>query len=229
MSTYSNLSDLNITIIRKKPLKYSRISIKDDLSVRITVPTYFSDNKVQKIIEEKNIWIQKNLAKMKARKKLTDNFGEDEVFYMGEKYSVIFINDKNKNIVLNPEKQEIYINTEDQTKYKKILENWFINEAKKYIPLRVKELNETLNYKFNKISIRNQSTRWGSCSGKGNLSFNFRLIKAPQDVMDYVIFHELVHLKEFSHSKKFWSLVETHCPNYKNCKNWLKEKRYLIS
>ena len=74
-----------------------------------------------------------------------------------------------------------------------------------------------------RVAIREQKTRWGSCSGKGNLNFNWKLIMAPPPVLDYVVIHELCHLWEFNHSPKFWSLVERQMPEYRVWKKWLKE------
>jgi len=92
------------------------------------------------------------------------------------------------------------------------------------INIRAKELNKTYGYKFNKINIKNQKTRWGSCSIKRNLNFNYRLIYLPNRIIDYVVVHELCHLKEFNHSKRFWSLVEKGIPDYKDIKKEFKNK-----
>ena len=81
---------------------------------------------------------------------------------------------------------------------------------------------------YGRISIRDQKTRWGSCSVKGNLNFNWRLILAPEQVLDYVVVHELAHRKEMNHSKKFWNLVEAVLPDYKSRRGWLKENGDLL-
>ncbi|HEX7557121.1 MAG TPA: M48 family metallopeptidase, partial [Leptolinea sp.] len=75
------------------------------------------------------------------------------------------------------------------------------------------------------ISIRSQRTRWGSCSTRGTLSFNWRLIMAPPEVLDYVVVHELAHLKERNHSKKFWAVVALYCPHYLKYRAWLKQNQ----
>lgn len=80
-----------------------------------------------------------------------------------------------------------------------------------------------MNVTYGHISIREQKTRWGSCSGKGNLNFNWRLIFAPEEVLDYVVVHELAHRREMNHSKAFYAIVESILPDYKNRKKWLKD------
>ncbi len=83
---------------------------------------------------------------------------------------------------------------------------------------KIAEWNKIYNFEFNRISIRNQKTRWGSCSRKKNLNFNYRIMYLPEKVIDYIIIHELCHLKEFNHSKNFWNLVQVALPDYKEIK-----------
>jgi predicted metal-dependent hydrolase len=99
---------------------------------------------------------------------------------------------------------------------------WLRHKAKIYIPKRVQELSKHAGFNYKKITIRSQKTRWGSCSADGRLSFNYRLIRFREKVVDYVIIHELCHLKELNHTKKFWDLVERFCPDYKSLKRELK-------
>jgi predicted metal-dependent hydrolase len=80
-----------------------------------------------------------------------------------------------------------------------------------------------------RISIKDQHSRWGSCSHKGNLNFNFRIGMAPKEVMDYVVIHELVHLKIKNHSKRFWTEIERFCPDYKQRQRWLQLNGRLLS
>lgn len=90
------------------------------------------------------------------------------------------------------------------------------------IPERVRYYAERLHVTYGRITIRNQKTRWGSCSSKGNLNFNCLLMLAPPEVLDYVVVHELCHRMEMNHSKRFWSLVETVLPDYREQEKWLK-------
>ena len=96
-------------------------------------------------------------------------------------------------------------------------------EALKVIPERVEYFAKVIGVTYGKITIRNQKTRWGSCSSKGNLNFNCLLMLAPPEVLDYVVVHELCHRKQMNHSKAFWSEVEKVLPDYKEARKWLKE------
>ena len=86
----------------------------------------------------------------------------------------------------------------------------------------VEHFNKIYNFKFNRINIRNQKTRWGSCSKKRNLNFNYKILLLPPHIFDYIIVHELCHLKEFNHSREFWNLVAETAPNYLEIKKELK-------
>ena len=76
---------------------------------------------------------------------------------------------------------------------------------------------------YGRVTIREQKTRWGSCSSKRNLNFNWKLIQAPPEALDYVVIHELCHLREFNHSPRFWQLVQAQMPEYESWKKWLKQ------
>ena len=97
-------------------------------------------------------------------------------------------------------------------------------EALKVIPERVEYFAKVIGVTYGKITIRNQKTRWGSCSSKGNLNFNCLLMLAPSEVLDYVVVHELCHRKQMNHSKAFWLEVDKVLPNYKEVRKWLKEE-----
>jgi hypothetical protein len=103
-----------------------------------------------------------------------------------------------------------------------VLVRWYISRAKILIPRRVMELNEQWGLHFSSIHVRNQKTRWGSCSRRGVLSFNWRLVILPPHVTDYLIVHELAHLVHMSHSSRFWKLVESRDPGFRDAESWLR-------
>lgn len=97
------------------------------------------------------------------------------------------------------------------------------DQAVEYIPKRVKYYAEKENFVYNKITIKNLVSRWGSCSTKGNLNFNCLLVLTPDYVIDYIVVHELCHLREMNHSEKFWAEVEKIMPDYQRAELWLKQ------
>ena len=97
------------------------------------------------------------------------------------------------------------------------------DQAVEYIPKRVKYYAGKENFVYNKITIKNLVSRWGSCSTKGNLNFNCLLMLTPDYVIDYIVVHELCHLREMNHSEKFWTEVEKIMPDYQRAELWLKQ------
>jgi predicted metal-dependent hydrolase len=95
-------------------------------------------------------------------------------------------------------------------------------QALQIAKIKIEELNKFYNFQYSRISIRNQKTRWGSCSRKGNLNFNYRIIHLPEEHLDYIIVHELCHLEQFNHSKNFWLLVEKAIPRYKTLRKEIR-------
>ena len=108
------------------------------------------------------------------------------------------------------------------------LEKRYLDAARDYIPKRVAYYQAFTGGSYQKITIRDQKTRWGSCSSNGTLSFSFRLMMAPPLVLDYVVVHELCHLTHMNHSKEFWNMVESILPDYKEHRKWLKENGHTL-
>jgi len=102
------------------------------------------------------------------------------------------------------------------------LERWYRRMARIEIEPRVKRACAALGASHTKLTIRGQRTRWGSCSRAGALSFNWRLLLAPEAVLDYVVWHEVCHLRALDHSPRFWALVAEHCPDYRDQAGWLR-------
>ena len=143
-------------------------------------------------------------------------------FFISKKTVEDFI-DKHKNWIekKNIKKRESLIDLTKLNDYKR--------NAKIYIPYRTKELADIYWLIYNNIRITSAKTRWGSCSSKKNLNFTYRLILMHKEIIDYIIIHELAHLKEMNHSRAFWDEVEKMMPDYKVHEKWLKENNDLYS
>ena len=112
---------------------------------------------------------------------------------------------------------------QNKKSYDDITVQYYKKRARKIMIEKVSELEKQMGVKVNQVSIRQQKTRWGSCSSKGNVSFNWKLILMPPNILEYVIVHELAHLKEMNHSSNFWKEVENILPDYRESRKWLKE------
>lgn len=142
-----------------------------------------------------------------------------------------FVHEKESWIVKNYLKQSKLPSapaSEPKSPHTLALEKRYRDAAKEYIPKRVEYYHAFTGGQYTKISIRDQKTRWGSCSSNGTLSFSFRLMLAPPRVLDYVVVHELCHLTHMNHSKEFWNMVEIILPDYKEHRKWLKENGHTL-
>ena len=100
--------------------------------------------------------------------------------------------------------------------------------AVRELPPRLLEIAAAYNLRVSRVSVRNQRWRWGSCSPNGHICLNWRLLQMPASVRDYVMIHELMHLKRMDHSPKFWTLVERACPDYRDARAWLRANQHLL-
>lgn len=124
--------------------------------------------------------------------------------------------------------QVIYL-TRAETKRLEILEKRYRNAARAQLESRVAYYHKRTGGRYTSITVRDQKTRWGSCSSRGTLSFNYRLIFAPPAVLDYVVVHELCHLTHMNHSKAFWNMVGSVMPDYRIQKQWLREHGHELT
>lgn len=104
-----------------------------------------------------------------------------------------------------------------------VSKQWLQTEGAARFQQKIAGWAERRDVTYGRVTIRDQKTRWGSCSSRGNLNFNWRLLLMPEDVMDYVVVHELAHRREMNHSSAFWKIVETYLPDYRIRRQWLKE------
>jgi predicted metal-dependent hydrolase len=118
---------------------------------------------------------------------------------------------------------KITFHVKDRRKNKENIKNWYHEQTKKILDIKVPLFGNQLSISYGKIRIKNQKLRWGSCSKHGNLNFNLLLSALPSHIIDYIIVHELIHLIEFNHSEHFWRLVQEAFPAYKDCRHWLKK------
>ena len=131
--------------------------------------------------------------------------------------------DKHMAIVKARNEKLAHAQSFDETDIKRLTD-----KARQVIPEKVAYYAEVLGVTYGRITIRNQKTLWGSCTSKGNLNFNCKLMLVPEHVLDYVVVHELCHRKEMNHSKAFWALVGSIIPDYKACRKWLKDEGTVL-
>lgn len=204
------------------------MEISSDASLIIRAPLRIPFIEIQKIVFSKRNWIinKQRIAREKRLQGFPKNFMErDEFLYLGKKYPLVILENAVNPLFFN---KEFRIIRNYLPSARELFIDWYKKQAQSKIKERLDFYSDSLGYKYNKFGISNARKRWGSCNSKGNIYINWRLIMAPIDIIDYVIIHELAHLKERSHSKKFWERVKIIQGDYKQRRIWLKENAQLL-
>lgn len=214
-------------IVRSKR-KTLALEISGDASLIVRAPKRISLKYIQEIILKKRFWIQQKqkTALSKYKSFMPKEFVNGERFlYLGDTYRLSVEDIENPPLVLN---KEFRLSRTHLSKAKKVFIEWYRRKAYKMINQRLKWYSYLSGLKYNKFNVTNARKRWGSCSIKGNLRISWKLIMAPLEIIDYVVIHELVHLQENNHSRKFWDRVKALMPDYKKYRYWLRENENLL-
>jgi len=153
-----------------------------------------------------------------------------EFLIKGKKYTLTYSEKKflRPNVLLWENDLLVFRAENNPKKHDEVLLDWLKRQSKAHFFKRVQEIAEAYGFEYNRVTIRDQSTRWGSCSSQKNLNFNWRLYLAPVEISDYVIVHELAHTQQMNHSKAFWSIVQAVLPDYKERRKWLRANERML-
>ncbi len=181
---------------------------------------------IKQFIESKETWILKSLEKIKKHTAKTKKFIEGETFmFLGNSYTL----KHDKGIEILFKESTVYFPKVMLFRAKKELENWYIKQAKEKITQRVAYHALQMKAEYKSILFSDTSSKWGTCFADNSLQFNWRLIMAPLLVIDYVVIHELAHTKQHNHSQKFWGIVASFTPAYKQHRKWLSEYGHTLT
>ena len=225
--------DIGASIIEYKinysPRKTMSITVKPDGTIRVAAPKGTDAKTVQDWVASKSKWIAARLAEVELanRQVVERSFQTGEEFsYLGQPMRLeLFDAPQQARTKIRGREGTIQISGPDCSPpaVQAALETWYRWAAGRYIRARVLYYQTQVGCKPGRITIREQKTRWGSCSARGNLNFNWRIMMAPPEIIDYLVVHELCHLVHLDHSRQFWNLVAAIIPDYKARKNWLRQ------
>jgi len=212
-----SFKDLKVNYIYKPAIKHSYISIKPDTNgVMIILKTPSKSSLfIHNLLLEKELWIRKKLHKIGNNLPKQINL-EDEVLLYGEVYSIDAPEVEPLRVALTR------VKTQNTELIEKKYNDFYKNEAKRYLTKRVKDFALLMKLDFKEIKFRKMKSRWGSCSSHRVITLNTQLIKIKKELIDYVIVHELAHLVHMNHSKRFHNLVDRYLPNAKEIRKKLK-------
>lgn len=215
--------DLDYEIKRSSKRKKLTITVERDRRVVIHAPVHVTEERIQEIIAAKRQWIyektrheQKYVEQHPPGKEIVNG---ESALYLGRNYKIHIQKTETSEIEFD---NGFYIPANQVSDRREVLREWYVAKARQKILPRVLQHSLQMGVDFKNAKIVNNRYRWGSCTVKDNVNFNWRLIKAPMFVIDYVIVHELAHLIEANHTPRFWNVVRTQTPTMEKAKTWLK-------
>jgi predicted metal-dependent hydrolase len=215
-----------IRYIRNPKARRYIIRLQPDGSVRATVPRVGSFKQARAFVEGNRDWIVRQLRKRQEQPAHPTAWQHGtEVLYRGETVALHVATTGNEQTISFAD-QVLRVSTSANVRV--AIEHHLRRLAVPEITARALELAASHGLTVRRVTVRSQRSRWGSCSRRGTISLNCRLIQAPVYVRDYIILHELAHLREHNHSKQFWAVVAEFCPDYQKAESWLKGHRGLL-
>jgi len=201
-------------------------------AVSIHIPVTLPIAEAQRFINKKTSWITKKLHQQSYQQPITREFTEGEIlFFLGENYS-LQLQQQNIKPAVTKSSQHIKIcgrlNRLSTATIRATLISWYKQQATNYLISRTTFFSQKMALNPTSIRVKTYKARWGSCNIRGDIQFNWQLIQAPIDVIDYVIIHELCHLTHHNHSSQFWQLVEYFCIHFKVHRQWLKDHGHRL-
>jgi predicted metal-dependent hydrolase len=212
---------IKISKLVRSKRKTLALIVEPDGRLTVRAPEQMKDADIWQFVKKKEKWIERKQAQTSKETRLPREFVNGGTFpYLGQEIPLCIFSSQKHPLVLD----ECFKLKESAVEHaESVFEAWYKIQAREVLTKRVSYYAMKHSFEVKKVRISSARTRWGSCSTMGTLSFTWRLVLAPLDVLDYVVVHELCHLHELNHSKRYWSLVEDILPDYKVRRAWLKE------
>jgi predicted metal-dependent hydrolase len=230
MSTIK-INDHSVAVVRSARRKTIAIKIQDG-NVTVHLPKLMPLWLAKQFVMRKQQWIEDKLKNFQQRPPKRQFIEGELQPFMGEQYPL--------HIIQEPQRQRLHVLLDQQKlvimappnvtalQIRQALTRWYRRQAESLLPERVKQLAEQTSLRPNLVQIKSYKARWGSCTMRGDIQLNWQLVQATQSINDYVIIHELCHLRQHNHSKAFWDLVEQFDPNFREHRRWLKQHGHQL-
>ncbi|MAH78462.1 MAG: M48 family peptidase [Rickettsiales bacterium TMED254] len=217
-------------IIIKKSNRRSIALIVRDAKLFIRCSYLTPNYKLKEIINDKRVWIDKNIKLQLNKKESLEKRSKDNIFLLyGKKKKMILKKNIKNSVEIKDDKIFVSGNNLNKEQAHKILIDWYKQLSISLFKKKIEFYSTKMKLKINNFFIKDYKSKWGLCSNvKKEIFLNWRLVMAPISVIDYVVVHELCHIIESNHSKNFWNEVEKNHPNYKKDREWLKKNGFLL-
>ena len=221
--TFDN--DLSVEVVRTKRRKTASIKIIDG-SVQVIVPEKLSNGRIEELVRKRTPWIRKKLREQSqaVTPKPKEYVSGESFTYLGRNYRLKVSRGTDREVKLKGGYLEVGLPKKPKDgDIRSALVEWYEQHALERLTEKTNRYAGIMGVSPNSISVRDYKARWGSCSSKGEISYNWRIIIAPHHIVDYVVVHELCHLKHPNHSPAYWKSVKREVSDYEVCRQWLKE------
>lgn len=223
-------TDIHIDRLIRSRRRSIGLEITEDARLIVRAPRIVPRLIIDQLLRQKQDWILKKKADIleRIKKNPPRSFQQGETFwYLGKDIPLVIEYDS--NACLRLENDCFCLSGKELSEPEQAFEKWYRRAAQQYFCERVEYFATKHDFQYSKIRLSSAKKRWGSCSSSGTISLSWRLIMAPPEVIDYVIVHELAHLRHLDHSKNFWKLVESILPEYKVARQWLKKEGHGLT
>lgn len=234
MKEITQIENYRVEILRRPYQRTMNLRVRPDGLLRVTCGRRMALHEITRFISESEVFIQKRMLEveaMRARFPLKEMVSGETFLFFGDRCALDVIWSWNARPRVKPGDGAIEMLapvSSSVEERRKSLRMFYRKQARLHLPERVNHWAARMSLYPRSVSIRGQRTRWGSCSASGAINLNWKLLAAPEFVIDYVVIHELAHIKFLDHSAKFWTLVAEHCPEWKSARKWLREYEYEI-
>ncbi|MBR6034269.1 MAG: M48 family metallopeptidase [Clostridia bacterium] len=205
-------------IIIRKNIKNFYIQIKDG-KVYVKAPRKMPESEIAKLLKKKEEWIKKSVQNQETKAENSKQYLE----LLGEKYFIQFVPSNRECIEIEGSKAYLYTKEDTQKEREKLIKNLYKKYALKQYTATTEKMMQVTGLSPDSWKIRDIKSAWGSCSSKRAITLSLNLVQKREELIEYVVLHELCHLKHMNHSKDFWNLVGKYMPNYKACRKELKK------
>ena len=215
-----------VEIVRTDRKRSASIQIEDNF-VRVRAPKSLSDSRIHELISKRIPWIRSKLKEQSERPApKPKEYVSGETFpYLGKNYRLKITKGSTSSIKMANGylvSTILETDTDPQSTVRTHLEDWYRANAELRLREKTERLSRIVGATPTSVSVKNYKSRWGSCSSRGDIAYNWKIILAPHRIVDYVVVHELCHLLEHNHSSKFWRHVTLHIPDWKQRRDWLR-------